>query len=291
MLSVLIMKPKVVQCAPCVAVHSCLPQMQYGRSCKPPSMHAGQLHCGLADSQPALAWQRLPDNACLSASQGGARVKPGLQGSAASAQLATPSARATQSGIPRQVVFLPTCVNRMMGAARGDTEHNGSTLEVFTRLANKAGYQVIVPKVGGVGTQPGMLARLTLDQHLIGLGSVAASALACACVACRQLLVTLCQTAWQPVACCENEARDCSSSTYLDMSFCVPAATCWLPVAAQNVDKLCCGMMFDTRGAKRAAGLKVAESSTELVLASQMGKLPVGECLLCCWMCAHTCGV
>ena len=36
-------------------------------------------------------------------------------------------------------------------------------------------------------------------------------------------------------------------------------------------------MMFDTRGAKRAAGLKLAESSTELVLASQMGKLPVGE--------------
>lgn len=48
-------------------------------------------------------------------------------------------------------------------------------------------------------------------------------------------------------------------------------------VAAQNVDRLCCGMMFDTRGAQRAAGLKVAESSTELVLASQMGKLPVGE--------------
>lgn len=45
----------------------------------------------------------------------------------------------------------------------------------------------------------------------------------------------------------------------------------------QNIDRLCCGMMFDTRGAKRAAGLKVAESSTELLLASQMGKLPIGE--------------
>lgn len=79
--------------------------------------------------------------------QGGARVRPGLQTSDPSAQLSTPSARATQSGIPRQVVFLPTCVNRMMGAARGDKEYEGSTLEVFTRLANKAGYQVIVPKV------------------------------------------------------------------------------------------------------------------------------------------------
>lgn len=74
-------------------------------------------------------------------------MQPGLQGSAPSLQLATPSARATQSGIPRQVVFLPTCVNRMMGAARGDAAYKGSTLEVFTRLANKAGYQVIVPQV------------------------------------------------------------------------------------------------------------------------------------------------
>lgn len=44
----------------------------------------------------------------------------------------------------------------------------------------------------------------------------------------------------------------------------------------QNIDSLCCGMMFDSRGAKRAAGLKVAEASTELLLASQMGKLPIG---------------
>lgn len=44
----------------------------------------------------------------------------------------------------------------------------------------------------------------------------------------------------------------------------------------QNIERLCCGMMFDTRGAKRAAGIKLAESSTELLLASQMGKLPIG---------------
>lgn len=74
-------------------------------------------------------------------------MRPGLQGDGPSSRLPTPSARATQSGIPRQVVFLPTCVNRMMGAARGDDSYKGSTLEVFTRLANKSGYQVIVPQV------------------------------------------------------------------------------------------------------------------------------------------------
>lgn len=60
----------------------------------------------------------------------------------------------------------------------------------------------------------------------------------------------------------------------------IKQAFAWLSPASfavQNVDRLCCGMMFDTRGAKRAAGLKVAESSTELLLASQMGKLPVGK--------------
>lgn len=79
--------------------------------------------------------------------QGAARVRPGLRGDGPSSRLPTPSARTTQSGIPRQVVFLPTCVNRMMGAARGDDSYKGSTLEVFTRLANKSGYQVIVPQV------------------------------------------------------------------------------------------------------------------------------------------------
>jgi hypothetical protein len=59
----------------------------------------------------------------------------------------------------------------------------------------------------------------------------------------------------------------------------IPAAfQCLGVLCLQNIERLCCGMMFDTRGAKRAAGLKVAESSTELMLASQMGKLPVGEC-------------
>lgn len=82
--------------------------------------------------------------------QGGARARPGLQGDSPSSRLPTPSARATQSGIPRQVVFLPTCVNRMMGAARGDDSYKGSTLEVFTRLAHKSGYQVIVPQVSNM---------------------------------------------------------------------------------------------------------------------------------------------
>jgi hypothetical protein len=38
----------------------------------------------------------------------------------------------------------------MMGPARGDTKYSGTTQEVFTRLANKAGYQVIVPEVMAV---------------------------------------------------------------------------------------------------------------------------------------------
>jgi D-lactate dehydrogenase len=34
-------------------------------------------------------------------------------------------------------------------------------------------------------------------------------------------------------------------------------------------------MMFDSRGAKQAAGLKVTEMATALSMASQMGKLPI----------------
>lgn len=43
----------------------------------------------------------------------------------------------------------------------------------------------------------------------------------------------------------------------------------------QGISGLCCGMMFDSRGAKQAAGLKVAEMATALSMASQMGKLPI----------------
>jgi hypothetical protein len=43
--------------------------------------------------------------------QGGKAVSAGLS-SPTPSQLPTQAARATQSGIPRQVVFLPTCVNR-----------------------------------------------------------------------------------------------------------------------------------------------------------------------------------
>lgn len=43
--------------------------------------------------------------------QGAQRVQSGMSSQPA-AELATDAARKTQSGIPRQVVFLPTCVNR-----------------------------------------------------------------------------------------------------------------------------------------------------------------------------------
>lgn len=78
--------------------------------------------------------------------QGAGAAKPGQQ-PAGPSKLPTDAAQSTASGIPRQVVFVPTCVNRMMGPARGDTKYSGTTQEVFTRLANKAGYQVIVPEV------------------------------------------------------------------------------------------------------------------------------------------------
>lgn len=65
------------------------------------------------------------------------------------------------------------------------------------------------------------------------------------------------------------EGHSCAGRRHLA---CCSALLCLL----QNIERLCCGMMFDTRGVKRAAGIKVAESSTELLLASQMEKLPIG---------------
>ena len=51
------------------------------------------------------------------------------------------------TGLKRQVVYAPSCVTRMMGPAHGDSERQ-SVHEKMLSLFNKAGYEVIYPKVG-----------------------------------------------------------------------------------------------------------------------------------------------
>ena len=50
-------------------------------------------------------------------------------------------------GLPRQVVYVPSCVTRMMGPARSDSE-TASVHEKLLSLFAKAGYEVIYPEVG-----------------------------------------------------------------------------------------------------------------------------------------------
>lgn len=49
-------------------------------------------------------------------------------------------------GLPRQVVYAPACVTRMMGPASGDSE-KASVHEKLLSLFDKAGYEVIYPEV------------------------------------------------------------------------------------------------------------------------------------------------
>ncbi|KAG2497441.1 hypothetical protein HYH03_004596 [Edaphochlamys debaryana] len=48
-------------------------------------------------------------------------------------------------GIPRRVVYMPSCVTRMMGPAAGDTE-TAPVHDKLMSLFGKAGYQVIIPE-------------------------------------------------------------------------------------------------------------------------------------------------
>jgi D-lactate dehydrogenase len=57
-----------------------------------------------------------------------------------------PAVPAPSKGLRRQVVYAPSCVTRMMGPALGDTERE-SVHEKLLSLFNKAGYEVIYPKV------------------------------------------------------------------------------------------------------------------------------------------------
>lgn len=44
---------------------------------------------------------------------------------------------------------------------------------------------------------------------------------------------------------------------------------------SQGIEGLCCGMMFDSRGAKTAAALKTQQAVQALHVASELGKLPI----------------
>jgi D-lactate dehydrogenase len=61
-----------------------------------------------------------------------------------------PKPSAPAEGVPRQVVYMPACVTRMMGPARGD-EETASVHEKLLSLFAKAGYEVIYPE--GLGNQ------------------------------------------------------------------------------------------------------------------------------------------
>lgn len=51
-----------------------------------------------------------------------------------------------KKGLPRQVVYAPSCVTRMMGPSSGDSEQ-ASVHEKLLSLFDKAGYEVIYPEV------------------------------------------------------------------------------------------------------------------------------------------------
>ena len=53
-------------------------------------------------------------------------------------------------GLPRQVVYVPSCVTRMMGPSRSDSE-TASVHEKLLSLFAKAGYEVIYPEVCALG--------------------------------------------------------------------------------------------------------------------------------------------
>ncbi len=51
-----------------------------------------------------------------------------------------------EGGLARQVVYLPSCVTRMMGPAASDPQ-KASVHEKLLSVFNKAGYEVIYPEV------------------------------------------------------------------------------------------------------------------------------------------------
>ncbi len=58
-----------------------------------------------------------------------------------------PSSSATQRvGVPRKVVYLPSCVTRMMGPAKGDSASIGGVPDAMMSILKKADYEVVYPE-------------------------------------------------------------------------------------------------------------------------------------------------
>lgn len=57
---------------------------------------------------------------------------------------------ATQAGLPRKVVYLPSCVTRMMGPVKGE-ESIGGVPDAMMSILKKASYEVVYPE--GLGSQ------------------------------------------------------------------------------------------------------------------------------------------
>jgi hypothetical protein len=60
--------------------------------------------------------------------------------------MSPPSPPQPEKGIARQVVYMPSCVTRMMGPASSDSQ-KASVHEKMLSVFDKAGYQVIYPEV------------------------------------------------------------------------------------------------------------------------------------------------
>lgn len=78
-----------------------------------------------------------------------------------------PPARSADSSIPKKVVYVPACVTRMMGPARGDTISK-NVPDTMLSLFSKAGYEVVYPKVRDVQCA-------ACIQHVDSLGNTPAA--------------------------------------------------------------------------------------------------------------------
>ena len=68
-----------------------------------------------------------------------------MQG-ASKLNMSPPKPEQPASGLKRQVVYMPSCVTRMMGPALSDPERS-SVHEKMLSIFEKAGYEVIYPEV------------------------------------------------------------------------------------------------------------------------------------------------
>ena len=167
------------------------------------------------------------------------------------------------SGLKRQVVYMPSCVTRMMGPALSDPERS-SVHEKMLSIFEKAGYEVIYPEVSLLcktmsdSVQPlpfGIMTASSVNPRRYGSDNLSCLCNPLFCIVYNTPVLNL----------YIHQKPNAHIVCHLSLDSC----------DLQGLKSACCGMIFNTKGFMEAAQSQCNSLEQSLLKASDGGNIPI----------------